>query len=151
MGSITKNIVVIRIVIGGLIALALIGGGWYFWRQYFAVVSDMKQVVNQSPISPKTDAVTAVDSAKLNKDYLVQSSKVITDYLAVANSANVDLPALSQTAQADLLNLTLPAQYRAKHLAEVLLLGEIADLMVSGNPKTATKKIADLKEIFEKK
>lgn len=151
MGPITKNIVIIRIIIGGLIGLTLISGGWYFLHRYFDVVSDIRLVVNNNPISPQTTVVTAVDTAKLNEEYLAQSSKIITGYLAVASSTNADLPTISKTAQTDLLNLTLPKQYRAKHLAEVLLLGEIADLALSGNPKTATKKIADLKEIFEKK
>ncbi len=147
MVSISKTSVIFRIVAISVLGLVLLGLVWYCAWRYLVVISDVNQLVVKNPILATQKPI---DVERLNEDYLSQSSQIITEYLAVASSTNPNLAVLSHTAQASLLNLTLPAQYKARHLAEVLLLGEIADLISNGNPKNADKKINDLRQLFEK-
>jgi hypothetical protein len=134
-----------KVIIGCLIGLLLVAGIWFWVAKYFEAFSDMSQIVSNNPLNQKV-----ADSVKLSDDYQTKSTKILSDYL-ITTATTADLVTLSNNAQAELLNLTLPNEYKEKHLAEVLLLGEIADLAKAENETAAAKKITNLKELFETK
>jgi len=134
-----------KIMIGCIIALFCIGGIWLLINKYMQAVADVSQVVNKNPIGQK-----AVDLAKVEGDYLSKSTKILDDYFLAVDSGQADIIGLSKKAQTDLLNLTLTAQYKEKHLAEVLLLGGIVELAQAGNQTAISKKLKDLKDLSQK-
>lgn len=131
-----------RVIIGVIVGFILVGGlaAWLF--KYFEVFSDMSQVVSKNPIQQQV-----VDLAQLSETYKLESAKIISDFIASAGESNVDISSLAKQAQKDLLALSLPAEFRQKHLSEVLLLGEIAESAAAGKTAISAAKINELKTI----
>lgn len=129
-----------KIIVGSIVALVLIAGvsAWLF--KYFEAFSDMSQVVSKNPIQQQV-----VDLAKLSETYKLESTKIVSDFLASTEASNADIPALAKQAQNGLLALSLPAEFRQKHLSEVLLLGEIAESAAAGKAEASAAKINELK------
>lgn len=113
--------------------------------QYFRGTAKLAQVAENKNIIKQEEII---DLAKLEADYQIESDRIMIDYLAQIEVENADLIQLTEKAQADLLNLSLPAQFKERHLAEVLLLGEIADLAKKEKTALADKKIQELKNFF---
>lgn len=131
-----------KIIIGFVVALALIAGVTAWMFKYFEVFSDMSQVVSKNPIQQQV-----VDLAKLSETYKLESAKIFSDFLVSAGESNADISSLAKQAQNGLLALSLPAEFRQKHLSEVLLLGEIAESAAAGKTEISAAKINELKTI----
>ncbi|MFA6526605.1 MAG: hypothetical protein WCT26_04315 [Candidatus Buchananbacteria bacterium] len=129
-----------KIIISFVVALALIAGVTAWMFKYFEVFSDMSQVVSKNPIQQQV-----VDLAKLSETYKLESSKIFSDFLVSVGESNADISSLAKQAQNSLLALSLPAEFRQKHLAEVLLLGEIAESAAAGKATISAAKINELK------
>mgnify|MGYP006910161772 CR=1 FL=1 len=143
MTQIKKN----RIIIGGLVALVLILGFGFWLTKYFEVLTDMSQNLSQNPLSKRVNELqqSNIDLSKLETDYLSQSQSLVSEYLTQASVAGADLAVLSSDYQAKMLALTLPARYKESHLAQVLLLGEIAELSQDGKTNQAISKLEALR------
>jgi len=134
-----------KLIIGAIVGFAVIGGIAALLLQYFELYSDMGQTVSKNPIQQQ-----AVNMAQLSETYQAESARIISGFLAAAESGSADVAALASEAQKSMLALSLPPQYRQKHLSEVLLLGEIRDAAMSEQSAKASAKIAELKGIFDK-
>lgn len=110
------------------------------------IKNDVKDNVRQTPIKIEQ----AVDQEVLKTEYLKKSQDILNDYFLATEQVNSNLADLSASAQSELLNLTLPVAYKEKHLAQVLLLGEIADLEHEGKHQLALNKLNQLKELTTK-
>lgn len=137
-----------RIIIGGLVALLFIFGLGLWLFKYFEVLSDMNQTVSLNPLNKKISQSKQVeaDLAKLEADYLKQSQALIDQFLAQASTQGVDLTVLANDYQTKMLALKLPVRYKESHLAQVLILGEIAELAQDGQASRALKKIENLRD-----
>jgi len=136
-----QQVIVVLILVGLLVGSVLL---FILASQKLNRLSDdVKDNVGQTPI--KIEKV--VDQEALAQAYLEQSEKIINDYFSAVQAEGADLAGLSASAQTELLNLTLPASNKEKHLAQVLLLGEIADLERDNKHQMAIDKLNKLKEL----
>lgn len=104
------------------------------------------------PLAASSPAVslTPVDQSKLADDYKVASDKILAEYLSAVANEPTRLADLTDNARNYLLELTLPAEYKEKHLSEVLLLGEISEMSRSGKASEAQAKYLELKALINK-
>jgi len=137
-----------RLIIGYLVTLLFIAGLWLLVSKYFEILADMNQTVTRNPINQKINQAQqqAVDLAQLEAEYAGASRSLMNEYLIQALVADADLLVLSQDYQAKMLALSLPAKYKESHLAQILLLGEIAELAQEGQTAQALEKVQTLKD-----
>lgn len=104
------------------------------------------------PLAASSPAVslTPVDQSKLADDYKVASDKILAEYLSAAANEPSRLADLSDNAKNSLLALTLPAEFKANHLSEVLLLSEISESVRNGKTSEAQAKFSELKAFINK-
>jgi hypothetical protein len=136
-----------KIIIGFLVAVLVVFGLWWVAEKYFGLSVDLndqsRPVLSNSAKQPEP----AVDLAKLAEDYQTKSAKIFNGYFSGLGATNENLVSLSLVAQDQLLNLNLPVEFKEKHLAEVLLLGEIAEAAQSGQTDSALGKLEELKKL----
>ncbi len=136
------------IIIFGLIALSVISIFLFISasKKIDGIRSDVKDNINQTPIKIEQ----AVDQEVLTAEYLKKSQDILNSYFSTIEKDDANLANLSASTQSELLNLTLPFSQKEKHLAQVLLLGEIADLENEGKHQSALNKLNQLKELTAK-
>lgn len=87
-----------------------------------------------------------IDTVKLSNEYQIKSAQILADFFGAYQTGG-DIAAAAKTAQQDLLNLSLPGEFKQRHLSEVLMLGEIAELSSAGNASALAAKVNELKAI----
>jgi hypothetical protein len=137
----------IIIITFALLAIFFVG---FLFFQFTKGSAKLSQVADHKAVI-KPSIETPVDPIKLESDYKTKSNEILSEYLRDADENNQNLATTTEQAQSALLNLSLPPQYKERHLAEVLLLGEIAELAKSGNTVAVERKIKELRDFFEKK
>lgn len=135
-----------RLVLAGAVAVFLLAGFILvaMRNNNQALISsniDNSQATGQPAVSEKR-----VDPGQLSYDYSTKSTKILADFFS-AQQSGAEIGAVAKKAQADLLGLSLPGEYRQKHLNEVLKLGEIIDLVASGKTADLDKLVNELKTI----
>ncbi len=130
----TTAIIIIALVVAVIILAVLL--------KYF-IFTGIRQTVGNNQSLQRT-----VDPVQLSETYKAQSSKIISDFLEASGNNGTGIGLLALQAQQKMLALSLPVQFKQKHLAEVLLLGEISDLSASGHNDQAVAKVDELRRIF---
>jgi len=130
-----------RIAIGALLALLVAAGIWAL----AANRSNVQPLAGET--AENTNSRGQVDSVALSESYKAESDRIVADFLAAAQSGTAGVSDLASKAQKDLLALSLPAQFKAKHLAEVILLGKIADSAAAGKIKELESEINELRQV----
>ncbi|MFA5048853.1 MAG: hypothetical protein WC516_07560 [Patescibacteria group bacterium] len=133
-----------KIVIGFLLAIVFVGGISYYLYRYYEIFSEMGQQASRNPLQQQ-----AVDLDKLEQAYRDAFTQIINSYLSLAESNVANLSEQSAQAQQQLLALKVPPSddFRSKHLATVLALGEIERLAKSGQQDQVTTELTELKKL----
>jgi len=84
-----------------------------------------------------------IDPVRLADEYQDASAKILDEFFS-AYQAEEDVAAAAKSAQQALLALILPGELKQKHLAEVLKLGEIAELSQAGKAAALKAKVSEL-------
>lgn len=140
----SHKLIIVLVLI--LVSFGVVG---FLFLQFINGTSKVAQVVEHKT-AIKTE-VPPIDLAKLETDYLTRSSEILSDYLAIADVKDPNLTTTTEQAQSALLNLSLPTAYKERHLAEILLLGEISTLSKNNKTTATNNKIQELKEFFATK
>lgn len=119
---------------------------------YNAVAPQSVATPSLIPLATSSPAVsiTPVDQSKLAADYKAAADKILAEYLSAAANEPSRLADLSDNAKNSLLALTLPAEFKANHLSEVLLLSEISESVRNGKTSEAQAKFSELKAFINK-
>lgn len=134
-----------KIMIFASAGLILVGGSAFFAVRYFQTMPGVGPSQTGNLATPaKADYI---DLAQLSAVYQAESAKILSEFLAGADGNSPAIGISAKQAQEKMLALSLPAQYRQKHLAEVLILGEIAVLSEQGATAELNSKISELKQL----
>ncbi len=134
--------------IGAVIAIALIAFLIIWaWGPFRNSASPAMPIAADAG-SDSGSVIKAIDQAKLAADYKAASDKIFAEYIAAVSADPKKIASLSSGAKNALLGLTLPSEYKDRHLSEVILLGEIASLSQSGKTSEAEAKLSQLKAII---
>lgn len=137
-----RFIIIVVLALLAIIFVSILSFQYINGSKKISQVAEYKEAV-------KTTIETPVDPIKLENDYKAKSTEILSVYLANADAKNQNLVSTTEQAQSALLNLSLPTQFKERHLAEVLLLGEITELAKAGNTIAVERKIKELKDFFE--
>lgn len=113
----------------------------------FATRSNKPLINADQPSEQAAAPEQKINPVQLAEEYQIKSAKISDDFFA-AYQAGGDVAAAAKSAQQALLNLSLPAEFKQKHLLEVLKLGEIAELSQAGKTAGLAEKVSELKALI---